>query len=92
MKKFFQNGPDIYEKQSHPVCYEEKPYTIEHFVNVTAYLFLKEQMIINQRMSLLGGLADDVAHNLNNPLTGLLSMAQILKQNAGRSGAKRKFC
>ena len=76
---FTENG-EIYEKQSYNVNHKEQNYVIDHFVNITSYLNLKEKILQNQRMSVLGKLADDFAHQLNNPLTGLHSMSQILVQ------------
>ena len=58
----------------------DQSYTIEHFTNVTSYLLLREQIAQNQKMSSLGKLANDVAHLLSNPLTGIRSMAQILSE------------
>ena len=76
---FTENG-EIYEKQTCSVNNKEKNYIIDHFTNITSYLHLKEKVLQNQRMSVLGKLADDFAHQLNNPLTGIHSMAQILVQ------------
>lgn len=77
-KNRIQVDGEIFEKQSYPIMNEDKAYMIEHFVNVTSSFFLTEQIIQQQKMSALGQLADDIAHNLNNPLTGIRSMVQIL--------------
>ena len=90
-KNFIQDGSDFYEKQSYKVSNDDKDYSIAHFVNVTSHLLLREKMAQNQRMSLLGRLADDVAHNLNNPLTGLASMAQILSKQTKDQAARENF-
>lgn len=90
-KNSFQDGNNVYEKQSYPVFNNGESYVIEHFVSMASYLLLKEQMAQNQRMSLLGQLADDVVHNLNNPLTGLCSMAQILCQYSGNEELRKNF-
>ena len=87
----FQYENKFYEKQSYPIASDENSYTIEHFVDVTSRLFLRDQMAQNERMSLLGKLADDIAHNLNNPLTGLHSAAQILAQETKDKKQRNHF-
>jgi len=77
-KNTFQLEGQIYEKQNSSISYENKSYEIEHFVNTTNQVFLREQMAQHKKMSNLGKMADDVTHHLNNPLTGIRSMAQIL--------------
>lgn len=56
---------------------------INHFVlyykNITEERNLYEKMIQNEKMAALGLLAGNIAHELNNPLTGIRSFAQILK-------------
>lgn len=52
--------------------------TIVHFQDQTAAMNLREQMIHVEKMSALGHLAGHIAHELNNPLTGIRSLAQIL--------------
>ncbi len=79
-KDCFEENGEIYEKQSYIVSNKDQNYVIDHFANITSYLHLKEKVLQNQKMSVLGKLADDFAHQLNNPLTGIHSMAQILVQ------------
>lgn len=80
LKNQFQNEEKQYEKNTYSIVNKEQNYTIEHFTNVTSYLLLREQIAQNQKMSALGKLANDVAHLLSNPLTGIRSMAQILSE------------
>jgi len=82
LKDNFQNEEKQYEKHTYSVVNNDQNYTIEHFTNVTSYLLLREQMAQNQKMSALGKLANDVAHLLSNPLTGIRSMAQLLSEEA----------
>ena len=87
---FHQSGK-VYEKQSYLIQNEEQSYRIHHFVDVTSEKLLREKMAQNKRMSILGQLADDIAHELNNPLTGIRSMAQIIHQELEDSATKDVF-
>jgi two-component system NtrC family sensor kinase len=51
-----------------------------HFVDVTLAHRLQQQMIQNEKMAAIGHMAGHIAHELNNPLTGIRSLAQILLQ------------
>lgn len=54
---------------------------VNHYVNVTEELALQERMMQTEKMVALGHLAGHIAHELNNPLTGIRSLAQVwLKQ------------
>ena len=79
-KDTFKESGEIYEKQSYKIDKKEQDYVIDHFVNITSYLNLREKVLQNQKMSVLGKLADQFAHQLNNPLTGIHSTAQILAE------------
>ena len=82
LQDHFQDEEKQYEKRSYSIVNKDQNYTIEHFTNVTSYFLLREQIAQNQKMSALGKLANNVAHLLSNPLTGLRSMAQILSKEA----------
>ncbi len=51
---------------------------VVHFVDVTNYKNLQSTMIQNEKMSAVGHLAGNIAHELNNPLTGIRSLCQVL--------------
>lgn len=56
-----------------------------HFVDVTNYRNLQSTMIQNEKMSAVGHLAGNIAHELNNPLTGIRSLCQVLiSEQTGR--------
>jgi signal transduction histidine kinase len=61
---------------------------VHHYRNITESKWLQSQLIQNEKMAEIGRLAGHLAHELNNPLTGLQSMAQILalKWSQGTSG------
>lgn len=70
---FQAEGYDIRIKGMGPVLS-----TIVHYQDVTKPMLLRERMIQIEKMSAIGHLAGHIAHELNNPLTGIRSFAQIL--------------
>jgi two-component system, NtrC family, sensor kinase len=70
-----------YEVHSYPITFglSSRPTNIiNHYFDVTLANRLKKQMIQSEKMAALGHLAGNIAHELNNPLTGVRSLAQIL--------------
>ena len=68
----------IFEKHSYPVHIRGGEYTVCHYVDISESINLRNKMVQNIKMSALGELGEAVAHQLSNPLTGVLSMAQLL--------------
>ena len=77
-QKTFQWKGKVFERHSYSVPVNKDLYTIYHYVDVSESLHLRSRMIQNIKMSALGELGENVAHQLSNPLTGVLSMAQLL--------------
>ncbi len=70
-----------YEVHSYPISvgHTDRPSnTISHYIDVTRSTRLKKQLMQGEKMAALGQLAGHIAHELNNPLTGIRSMAQLL--------------
>ncbi len=51
---------------------------VNHYVDITKSVDLQSRMIQNEKMAAIGHLAGHIAHELNNPLTGIRSLAQVL--------------
>ena len=49
--------------------------------DLTDYFQLKESLLQSEKMAAISKLGRNIAHELNNPLTGLRAMSQILIQN-----------
>ncbi len=68
----------VFEKHSYSVLIKGHKYTICHYVDISESLSIRTRMVQNMKMSALGELGESVAHQLSNPLAGVLSMAQLL--------------
>lgn len=70
-----------YDWHCYPIIFRDSQTAtsvVSHFVDVTIHKQLQSQLIHNEKMSAIGHLAGNIAHELNNPLTGIRSLAQVL--------------
>lgn len=58
-----------------------------HYHEVTAERLMTQRLMESDKMSAIGSLAGGVAHEINNPLSGILGFSQIMKRQPGRSEA-----
>ena len=56
---------------------------IHHYADVTKSLELKGHAFQGEKMAAIGLMAGNIAHELNNPLAGLRSLAQVLSVEPG---------
>jgi two-component system NtrC family sensor kinase len=80
-KGYIKRGEQIYEVMSYPIRLhgESTPTNvINHYVDVTRARELHGRMVQGEKMAAIGLLAGNIAHELNNPLTGIRSLAQVL--------------
>lgn len=87
-----QVGQNVYQVQSYPIrLAPDGPITniVSFYENITRYRELRRKVLQSEKMSAIGLLAGNVAHELNNPLTGIRSLAQVLRTQvpAGSSEA-----
>ncbi|WP_374029662.1 ATP-binding protein [Bdellovibrio bacteriovorus] len=79
----------IYQVHSYPVLLEHgtRPTNVvNQYVDITQSRELYLQMLQSEKMGAIGMLAGNIAHELNNPLTGLRSLSQVLLQEAPKDG------
>jgi two-component system NtrC family sensor kinase len=75
-----RQGDRIFEVSAFPVIFNEERATtvVNHYLDVTDDRKFYGQVLQNEKMIALGLLAGNLAHELNNPLTGMRSMSQLL--------------
>ena len=73
----------IYQIHYYPISQFKNlnPTRILYCQDMTKHFYLKEQLFQSEKMASLYELGKNMAHQLNNPLTGVRSMTQILCQN-----------
>ena len=71
----------VFEVHSYPIRLENETTSaavINHYVDVTQTRELQSRVVQTEKMAAIGFLAGNIAHELNNPLTGIRSLSQIL--------------
>ncbi|MEN0058089.1 MAG: ATP-binding protein [Bdellovibrio sp.] len=82
----------VFQVHSYPVLLEpgERPTNVVHqYVDITQSRELYLRMLQNEKMGAIGMLAGNIAHELNNPLTGLRALTQVLLQEVSEEGNLR---
>ena len=81
-KGLVRRGQKLLEVHSYPIRLQGDAVStnvINHYVDVTTSRELHGRMVQNEKMAAIGLLAGNIAHELNNPLTGIRSLAQVLQ-------------
>jgi two-component system NtrC family sensor kinase len=77
------HGNRIFVAQIYPM--DDEPIAVCHYRDVTDERALTRRMIESEKMIAIGNLAGGVAHEINNPLGGILAFSQLMRREAGRS-------
>ncbi len=78
---FIKRENRVFEVHSYPIRLENETASaavINHYVDVTSTRELQGKVVQTEKMAAIGFLAGNIAHELNNPLTGIRSLSQIL--------------
>ncbi len=74
----------IYRVHSYPIRmqgFDGASHVINQYVDVTQSIDLQSRVIQGEKMAAVGLLAGNIAHELNNPLTGIFSLSDLLLQD-----------
>lgn len=74
-------GEKIYEVHSYPITFDQSSQTtnvVNQYVDITQSRDLYLRLLQSEKLGAIGSLAGNIAHELNNPLTGLRSLSQVL--------------
>lgn len=74
----------IYKVHSYPIRLtgsERTSHVINQYVDITQSVELQSKVVQGEKLAAVGLLAGNIAHELNNPLTGIFSMAQLMLQD-----------
>ncbi len=87
-----ENNEKTYQLRSYPIVLSptERPTNFVHqYIDETKSRELYLKLVQNEKLGAIGLLAGNLAHELNNPLTGIYSLAQILKSEANDETLKK---
>jgi PAS domain S-box-containing protein len=72
-------GKKVFEVNANSIQYEGKPADMVILRDVSERKQIQERLVITDRLASVGELASGIAHELNNPLTGVLGFSQLLR-------------
>lgn len=78
----------VYQVHSYPVFLGQgtkSTNVVNQYVDITQSRELYLRMLQSEKMGAIGMLAGNIAHELNNPLTGLRALTQVLLQEAPKN-------
>jgi len=61
------------------------------FVNITERKRLEQQLFQSEKLAAMGRLTAQIAHELNNPIYGVMNCLDLLKSEVPESSSKRRF-
>lgn len=83
-----RHGSQIFNVESYDIRMDREiaeGSKVVHLSDQSSYFQLKQHMIQTEKIAALGQLAGHIAHELNNPLTGIRSLCQVLSKDKKQS-------
>jgi two-component system NtrC family sensor kinase len=59
--------------------------------DITEAKRLRSQLVQSERLSAMGKMASQLAHELNNPIYGIMNCLELIKESIGEEDSKRKY-
>ncbi|MFA5074319.1 MAG: histidine kinase dimerization/phospho-acceptor domain-containing protein, partial [Nitrospirota bacterium] len=72
---------NVYQHSTFPLSIDEKSFSVHVMKNITEMRKLKDRLYSSDKLASLGSLVAGVAHEINNPLTGIIAYAELLRMN-----------
>lgn len=85
---WLEQGDKVYQLYYYPL---KDSLAVLYCQDMTKSFNLKEQLFQNEKKSLLFELGQNMAHQLNNPLTGVKAMTQVLKKQKALENFNEEF-
>ncbi len=73
--------PEVYDVYSNTIDEQNQTVYFQMYRNVTNELNLQRQVIETAKMAELGTISSSIAHELNNPIGGMLNFVQLMKMD-----------
>ena len=77
---------NLYQLSTFPLFIDDKSFTIHVMKDVTEMRKLKDRLYYSDKLASLGSLVAGVAHEINNPLTGIIAYTELLRMKAPAAG------
>jgi PAS domain S-box-containing protein len=74
-----------------PVPKESSPVFLEFFQDITKQKTLQEELIQSEKLAGIGTLVSGIAHEINNPLGGILGTADLMLPETSEGSALREY-
>lgn len=82
-------NPRLYDITVFPVGHEEENQAVIRLDDVSSQVQMEQLILQSEKMLSVGGLAAGMAHEINNPLAGMIQSADVLAQRLGDTGLER---
>jgi PAS domain S-box-containing protein len=82
---------ETYLISAFPLDYDDERLTVYVMKNITEMKRLKDQLYHADKLASLGLLVSGVAHEINNPLTGIIAYTELLRMKVSDKGMEKDF-